>query len=564
MNIMGPKNPIRNLQRWQQVQSVLLRYGFDILIENNEVKEVRRFLKDKFYLPLGKFDDERNMPEKVRLMLQELGPTYVKLGQMLSSRNDLLPEDWVAELSKLQDNVLPFSEDKAKEVITRELKAPLDQLFMWFDSQPIAAASIGQVHQAMLPDGQPVVVKVQRPGIVPQVKSDMEIIGMVAQIVEERTAWGKRFGVMGIVNEFARNMHDELDYTNEGRNAQQFRRNMASIPKVYVPFIHWQLVTPHVLTMERIRGVKINNLEAIDQAGINRKKLADTFVRSMFKQILIDGFFHADPHPGNVFVNLENGKLVFLDLGMMGLLVEEQQTELGNLILAIQQRNAEEVVRAALSFGTAFGPIDQLTLRRDVTRLLNRYLTASLSEISISQLLKEMLTVLAEHNLRLTHELTMALKALVQAEEIARTLDPEIQIIEIIRSLGQQLIWQRLNPRLLLMRLARDAQDITRLAYALPKLTEQLLKQAKDGELSIRLEIPGMPKQIEHFYVIANRLTAGIVLAGMAIGSAIAMAVSPQYSWSFIPIIGVIGFIVSISIGSALVWRVLMDSWWPK
>ncbi len=561
---MGPKNPIRNLQRWQQVQSILLRYGFDILIDKNEVKEVRRFLKDKLYLSLGNFDDEGNMPENVRLMLQELGPTYIKLGQMLSSRSDLLPENWVTELAKLQDNVQPFSEEKAQEIIVRELGAPLDKLFTWFDSQPIAAASIGQVHQAGLPDGRPVVVKVQRPGIIPQVKSDMEIIGMIAQIVEERTAWGRRYGVIGIVEEFARNLNDELDYNNEARNAQQLRRNMASIPKVYVPFIHWDLVTPHVLTMERVQGVKINNLEALDEAGINRKKLADTFVRSMFKQILIDGFFHADPHPGNLFVNLENGKLIFLDLGMMGILMEEQQTELGNLVLAIQQHDAQEVVRAALSFGTAFGEVDELSLRRDVTRLLNRYLTAALSEISMSHLLSEMLHVLSKHHLRLPHELTLALKALIQAEEIARTLDPQIQIIEIARTLGEQLIWQRLNPRLLLMRFARDAQEMVRLAYRLPKSAEELLKQAKDGELSIRLEMPGMPKQIDHFYVIANRLTAGIVLAGMAIGSAIAMGVSPQSSWSFIPLIGVIAFIVSMSIGSALVWRVLMDLWWPR
>jgi ubiquinone biosynthesis protein len=553
-------NPVRNLQRWRQVQSILLRYGFDVLIDQGEIKEARRFLHEKLHLSLGEFND-RSMPERVRLMLQELGPTYVKLGQMLSSRSDLMPEAWVQELSKLQDDVPPFSKEQMRQVIQEELGAPPEEMFAWFDPVPVAAASIGQVHRALLADEQSVVIKVQRPDIGPQIRADMEILREIARVIEARTALGRHYGVQGIVEEFARSLDEELDYRNEGRNAERLRRNMASINEVHVPFIYWRLTTARVLTMEWVQGNKITDLKALSLAGLDRQALADTFIRSMLKQVLIDGFFHADPHPANIFVDPDSGALVFIDLGMMGQIVEEQRTELGNMVLAIKRQDSQEIVRVALTIGTAYGPVQEIKLRRELDRLLDRYLTVTLSEVSFAQLINEVLTLLFAHHIRLPHELTLGAKALVQAEEIARTLDPEIQIIEVARAVAQQIIWQRLDPRNFVLRLPQNARETMRLMHALPEAAEQLLKQIQRGKLTVELEAPDLSERAHDFYVVANQLTLALVLLGMTIGSAIAMSASPETPWGFIRVLGVVGFILAMGIGTALVWRVLRALW---
>ena len=248
----------------------------------------------------------------------------------------------------------------------------------------------------------------------------------------------------------------------------------------------------------------------------------------MFKQVLIDGFFHADPHPANLFVDPRSGTLTFLDMGMMGRLMEEQRTELGNLVLAIQQRDARQVMRIVETIGQPYRPVEEPALHREIDRLLDRYLSASLSEISFATLTTEMLAVVFEHGIRLPTELTLGVKALVQAEEIARTLDPDIQIIEIARRIARQLVWQRLEPRAVLERLVGDVQEMIRLARGLPQATEQLMKQVQSGRLPVKLDVPELEGQVRHLTIVANRLTAGLMVAGMAIGSAIAMGVSPQ------------------------------------
>ncbi len=553
-------NPVRNLQRWRQVQSILLRYGFDVLIDQSEIKEARRFLHEKLHLSIGEFDD-RSMPERVRLMLQELGPTYVKLGQMLSSRSDLLPEAWVRELTKLQDDVASFAQAQVRQVIQEELGAPPEELFAWFEPAPIAAASIGQVHRALLADQQAVVVKVQRPDIGPQIRADMEILREIARVIEARSALGRHYGVKGIVEEFARSLDDELDYRNEGRNAERLRRNMAAINGVHVPFIYWRLTTARVLTMEWVQGNKITDLEALSLTDLDPQALADTFIRSMLKQVLIDGFFHADPHPANVFVDPDSGALVFLDLGMMGQILEEQRTELGNLVLAIKRQDAQEIVRVALTIGSAYGPVQEIKLRRELDRLLDRYLTAALSEISFAQLINEVLTLLFAHHVRLPHDLTLAVKALVQAEEIARTLDPEIQIIEVARAVAQQIIWQRLDPRTFLLRLPKNVRETLRLLRALPEAAEQLLKQVQRGKLVVELDAPDLSERAHDFYVVANQLALALVLLGMTIGSAIAMSASPEIAWGIVRALGVVGFILAMGLSAGLAWRVLRALW---
>ncbi len=554
------KRPVRNWQRWREVQAILVRYGFDILIDKEEIQDVRTFLRDKLHLQVGKFDN-LSLPERVRLMLTDLGPTYVKLGQVLSSRTDLLPDEWIVELSKLQDDVSPFPYDAVQKIIEDSFGQPLRELFLEFNPVPIAAASIGQVHQAVLPNLNKVVVKIQRPGVRDQVAADMEILRELARLIESRLAWGRRYGVTSIVEEFSRTLNLEMDYTNEAANADRLRKNMLSQSKVHVPYIYWDLVSDCVLTMEAVEGIKITQLERLSQEGVDRAAVADVFIRSIFRQLMIDGFFHADPHPGNLFVVPETQLLVYLDLGMMGSLLPDQRTSLGDIVQAILQRDSSEVVRLIMMIGTAYEPVNLSGLQREIDRIVARYLDAPLERISFAQLMADILQTIFAYHIRLPSEFSLAIKTLIQAEGVARQLDPKIVIMDVLHTISQQIWMQRLDPKVVSEQVSFIMREAVRLGQAIPKATESLLRQMEKGALKVGLDIPDFRQQVNHFYIISNRLTAGLIIAGMIIGSAIAMGVPPTKSWIFVPILGVIGFSVSMIIGGMLVWSVFLDMW---
>lgn len=553
-------NPMRNLARWRDVQAVLVRYGFETLFDRDEIVEVRHWLQDHLHLAVGEFSD-RTTPERLRMMLTDLGPTYVKMGQILSSRSDLMPPDWVAELSKLQDDVPPFLYEDVRQIIQQELNAVPEDIFASFDPEPIAAASIGQVHHAVLKSGESVVVKVQRPNIRAQVQADMEMMRRVASLMEGRTALGKRIGAVGVVDEFAQSLNDEMDYRNEAANADRLRYNLRKYSGVHVPEIYWDWVTPRVLTMEAVQGVKINDLEQLDANGIDKVELADVFIRTIFQQLMIDGFFHADPHPGNLFVDLTDGTLIYIDLGMMGSLIAEQREQLGQIVQCILRRDSREIVRVVLQIGIAFEPVKEVSLRRSVDRIINRYLNASLEQISFAEMMSDILGTILQHGIRLPSEFSLAIKTLIQGEQVGRTLDPQIQIVDIVRTISQQMTWERLDPRNIMAGLGDSLRETRRLSKSLPRAVEELLRQMESGALHIGLDIPDFIQQVRHVYVITNRLTAGLILAGMIIGSAIAMGVSPTASWKFIPIIGIIGFVSSMVVGGFLVADVFFDLW---
>ena len=552
--------PVRGIQRLRDVQAVLLRYGFDILIDQEEIKEVRRLLRDKLHLKVGEFSD-KSVAERVRLMLEELGPTYVKLGQLLSSRSGFLPISWTSELSKLQDAVPPFPFEDVQCTIEEDFNKPLDELFFEFDPCPMAAASIGQAHHATLLTLEPVVVKVRRPDVIKKVEADLDIIREVARLVEARTKWGKMFGAVAIVEELGRTLHEEMDYTNEAANADRLRRNMAGMPEVNVPYIYHDLVSNRVLTMERIEGVKIDNLEAMDQAGVNRQHLAKVFIQSIFKQSLVDGFFHADPHPANLLINLEDHSLNYIDLGMTGSLLPEQREQLSDIVNAIIERDSRETVRLLLTIAPPYETINKIAFQREVDRIVNRYLDASLEQINFAPLLQEILGIIAKHGVRLPSELSMAVKSLMLAESVGRTLDPGLEIIEIARTIYEQVVRERLDPRNLTGQLIRTLREFMRMFRSLPRASESLLEQVENGKIQFGVDLLDFPEQLSHLTNITNRMTAGLIIAGMAIGSAIAMVAVQDDAWIIIRIVGIIGFVLCALVGNILVWMVFIDMW---
>ncbi len=325
---------VRENLRMQQVYNVMLRYGMEMLLDQGTVGNLRRRMQQWIYHPDKELEPLSN-PIMVRLMLQELGPTYVKMGQIVSSRADVLPPDWALEMNKLQSDVPPFPYEQVEEELQSELGDSPQEIYAYFEKEPFAAASTAQVHRATLPSGEDVVVKIQRPGIRTQVKADLGIMSNAARVFERRSKWASDADFVGVLKEFGDNIVAELDYGGEAYNGRRISENMAGIEGVYIPVIYSDYSTSRILTMDFVDGVKVNNVEAIAEAGLDRQALAETVIRSLTKQLLIDGFFHADPHPGNVLIGLETGLVYYIDMGMVGELDLNQRINLIQLLMVV-------------------------------------------------------------------------------------------------------------------------------------------------------------------------------------------------------------------------------------
>jgi len=549
--------PVRNLRRWRDIQVILLRYGFDFLIEQEELAEVRALLMKRFKLRGSEYLS-LSLPERVRLMLEELGPTYIKMGQILSSRSDLLSPEWRNELARLQDEVPSFPFDVVRTIIQEDFGRPIEDLFFSFDENTLAGASIGQVHRAVLMNMEKVVVKVRRPDVIPQVQSDLEMIHELARLVENTTTWGKRYGVVSIIEEFTRTLMREMDYRNEATNAIRLGKILSGMQGVHVPHIYWHLTSERVLTMEYIDGIKVNNLEALNEIGADRIQLADSLVQSLFKQLLVNGFFHADPHPGNLLVDLKDHSLVFIDLGMMGSLLPEQRRILGDIVHSLLRRDSEDVTRLVMSIGTPFEKVNEHLLMREIDFIINRYLDVALEDVSVAALIGEVLSIVFKSGLRLPSEFSLALKTIMQGEDVARTLDQKIVIVDIARTAAQQLLIDFLNPKKFVDQVNDVLRELLRLRKIIPRALESILHQLESGTFTVAIDIPDFENIINSLIIIATRLTAGWILVGMLIGSALAMSTSPGGK-GIIPILGMIGFVAALIFGAILVWSVVHD-----
>ncbi len=551
-------SPIRNLRRWRELQAILFRYGFDVLIDTKEAKTIQSTLKTlslPLSIPESRLQD-LSVPERVRRMLQDLGPTYVKLGQILSSRSDLLPEGWVEELSKLQDAVPPFSFEDVERIIQEEIGS-IEESFLFVDPEPIAAASIGQVHYAILNDFSQVVIKIQRPNVEEKIQSDLEFVRDTAKFFHNTTDWGKKYGVVGIAEELIRTLMDELDYTIEATHADHLRRNMAKFKEIHVPFIYWEFTTKRVLTMEAIDGYKINDFENIATLDIDRENLSSIFVHSILHQAFINGFFHADPHPGNLMIEKKTKRLVYLDTGMMGALLPEQRILIGEVVQAIIRRDTEEILRLALSLGTPFQDINENKLRRDMDHMINLYLEAPIDRLEVSRLLSEILTMIFEAGVRLPPVVGVAAKALLQGEGVARMINPDIVVVEVMQDVSTQIYLNRFDPKAFFWQSVSYAKDTRDLIRVFPRALSTILTDLQKGNFKVGIEIIELRDIISNILIIANRAIVGLILVGMIIGSALAMSVPTKESLTIVPIIGVIGFLLSIAVSMLLFLQVM-------
>lgn len=465
---------------------------------------------------------------KLRHALQDLGPAFIKLGQIASSRRDLVPTEIAFELEKLQDHVasVPFS--KIREIVEAELEEPLERLFSHFDEEPLATASIGQVHIAHLPSGEKVAVKVQRPDIRSSVEKDLAILSDLARFLEDNTDWAKTYHLRDMIIEFSRSLEDELDYRVEGRNGERIAKQFEEDPYVHIPKVHWDFSTDKVLTMEMVHGVKVNDLEKLDAGGYDRKLIARRIVDSMFHQILDEGFFHGDPHPGNIYI-LPDNVISYLDFGMVGRLDNDLKYHFATLLIHLREGSTEDMIDTFSAMGILSDDTDMRAFTRDVNDLQTKYYDLSFDEVSLGAIFVELFQVAYRHHIVIPSEISILGKAILTLEGLIAKLDPELSIMEAVEPFGKKLMWERYNPKHLLENSWKDFVENIEILTNLPKDLKAIATTIRKGKLQLDINVQQVQVFLRRLDRISNRLSFSIILlsfsilmVGLIIGSAIA------------------------------------------
>ena len=461
-----------------------------------------------------------NWPDRVRLVLADLGPTYVKLGQLASIRPDILPPALVESLEHLQDDVPPFSFADAVRIMESAWGQSLHDAVAYCNPMPLAAASIGQVHEAQLHDGRAVVIKVRRPGIVERAESDFRILEVAAERAERRGAWARQNRLSDLVKDLVATMRDELDFTVEGHNTDTARQHLANNGAVIVPEVIWPLTRQDVLVMESVGGVKINDGAALRELGLDGRVLAHKFIMSLYQQIFQAGFFHADPHPGNVHVDAQ-GRLIYLDWGMVGIFSREMRRRSVGLVLGLVQGNSENVADALLAMGPPNLHVDRRLLIRDVDRLRRRYYEGSLRDFHLGQALSDLFSAAQRYELRIPSEYLLLAKAAVTADGVVRALDPGFSLWEMGRPLAIELLLNQVNPQQWVPDAVSEAIKFGQHLMHLPEEFERALKTLSRGEIRIVLEHQNIDRILSHWARLANRLALSFLMGAVVLGLAL-------------------------------------------
>ena len=467
-------------------------------------------------------------PAHLRAALEELGPTFIKLGQLLSTRSDLLPPAFVAELAKLQDAAPPVPGDVIRAVVRSELGAEPEEVFAAFDDRPLASASIGQAHAATLADGTPVVVKVRRPGAVSQVQVDLEILQNLATRATRAWEFARDFDAVGLVDEFAETIRAELDYLEEGRNAERFARDFQDDASVVIPRVYWEHTTSRVLTLERMSGMNVVDAAALDEAGVERDLVARRGADIVLKMIFEDRFFHADLHPGNLFIH-GDGTIALIDFGMVGVIDEELRGHLSRLFIAMVRGDAELLTSAVIEVSVTSGSVDRLTLRDDLRPFVRRYRLQSVRQTPFARMMADLFAILRNNRVRLPREMILLFKALLLIEALATELDPDFRLGDALEPYAERLAWERLRASVMARRLARSSIDIGELALDLPRIVRRLVEAADTTGIQVHLRAAELEPLVGRAERIGNRLVAGMI--GAALISGIGGLVASERRW---------------------------------
>jgi len=534
--------PQRSIGRLSEIGRVATRHGFGYVLDRRRTAAP---------------DAPSDRGRRLREMLDELGPTFVKFGQLLSTRPDVVPADIVEELRKLQDDVSPFPIEQAQQVVKEDLDLTVEQAFASFEEQPIAAASIGQVHRATLPNGDEVVVKVQRPTAPRQIESDLALMRSAARFVRDRVRALDFIDAEALVDEFARSIRSELDYMHEARNAETFRRNFAGSEQVVVPKVYWRYTTRRVLTLERIEGMQLRMVILEGRSPEERRDLAYRISDTWMTMIFRHGFFHGDPHPANVLV-LEDGRVGLIDFGLAGSLTDEDMARLTRLFIDAATENIAALPRRLTELGVRYPKEREDELRAALEEIYYRYYGASLSEIDPIEIIREALDLIYSLQLQLPSRFVILDKAIATLGSVGVELYPDFNVFEVAKPYARSLLAERFSPRRLALRAQQEARELSVIARELPYQLHDVLEQARDGNIEVQLRNPGVDDLSHHLDVATNRLAVALVVVGGLIGSSLigVLAESGPHVLG-LHLFSTIGFVISGIFGIWLLWGIV-------
>ena len=555
---------LKGLRRIGSITGVLLKHGFGDLTERLfSPKEKRAADSDReIFLRVG-FPS----PRRIRLVLEELGPSFVKLGQLMSTRADLFPPEYIEEFKKLQDSVPPVPFQEVKAVIERETNRPLSEIFEDFQEQSLAAASVGQVHLAKLRSGEKAAVKIIRPGIDRQIKEDLRLMYFLAEKVEKSFEMGRVVGAVNLVKEFERNITRELDMLIEAGSIDKFAKNFENVDEIYIPKVYWECTTRSVLVMEHIEGIKMDQVEEIRGHGIDPKEVAMIGLRSFSRQLMEFGFFHADPHPGNTIV-MYDGRVSLVDFGITGYLDEETMRQIANLFLGYAEHDYDMVMDALMDAGLINEDMDLKGFRSDLKDMSESFFGRSLQHISVKDVYDQLMDLVLKYHIRLPRNVLLLLKTFIQTEALGKILGSDASILEVTKPFAKELLKRGYDTRSIVKNLDREARTMSGYAKSLPKFLNDILRQTAAGRQRIELRHSGFEQMQSQLEKGVNRLTVGIIVAASIIAAAMILnsgqkilefttSVFGLQTISLTAILGFIGYAVATLLGIWLVISIL-------
>lgn len=541
-----------HIKRYKDIAQLMMKYGHSSMTADAGLDPI---LTEEDRVPeLG----QDPKAEELAADLEKMGPIYVKLGQVFSSRGDLLPASYVKALTRLQDHNTPFSYTEVVETVEQELGCRLSKAFQEFEEKPVATASLGQVHRAILHNGRPVAVKIQRPGIRKEIAEDIEVLTDIARFADAHTDAGRRYQFVGIMDEFHKNLLRELDYTQEARNLARVGENLQEFPHIVVPQPVMAYSTSKVLTMDYIQGKKITSIGPLRKMEMNGAELAEELFRAYLKQILVDGIFHADPHPGNVFIT-DDSCVALLDLGMVGHVSGPMQEHLLKLLIAISDGRGDEAVDIAIKIGEKLEDFDEPSFRRRIVELVTQNQDAQVKDINVGRVMLDFANIASESAIRMPPELTMLSKTLLNLDDIGTALDPDFNPNDSIRRHAGEIMQQRLLKSLSLGNLVSTALEAQEFAREMPGRLNHILDMVAKNQLKVKVDAFDEANLIEGFQKVANRITTGLVLAALIMGASLLMRVPSHFNIFGYPGLAMLCFLGASGGGFWLILTILMS-----
>jgi ubiquinone biosynthesis protein len=546
----------RNIKRLRHIVGVLLKHGFQPLMER---LHMTRLLSVPARLAGRRRAREQELltePQRLRLALEELGPTFIKVGQVLSTRPDILPDEYIEELLKLQDRIPPVPFSEVARVIERELGKPWNKLFREINRKPVAAASIAQVHRAVTLSGTEVVIKVQRPGIEETIATDISILRYLAGLLERHVPESRPYDPVGVADEISTIIQKELNFKLEASFTEKFRENFSGDPRVVVPGVYWDLSARRVLTLDRIRGVKVNNVSELDARGIDRGKVARLLIDVFFKEVFELGLFHGDLHAGNIFVMGEE-KIALVDFGIVGRVDRKMQRDLADILINLIREDYEALTKVYFRMGILPEDIDRTRFKREYADTLVHFLARPASDVSFGELLMDHVRLASRHHVRLPSEFILFDKCVIELEGLTRHLDPAINIIDASEPYAMKLFKKKMDPRFMIEEGLSAAADYKVLFRDFPVRAASIMEELAEGRMRIEFLHRGLDTFMREMDRSSNRLTFGLIISALVIASALVITSGVKPLLFGYPIIGILGFLVASFLGLWLVVQIL-------